>query len=140
MINVKLVSFQRKKNETWDVSLRFCSSNCLKLCKQTQVEQWSLFRSNDDFVLSDLDNYTLVDKGCLPGDYVPNNTYQLYVEVTLTGCKYLCERLHDVACSLLVMLPLHRSCYLQPDQRVLLTEDVRGCFNALIYKRHRQTC
>ena len=89
--------------------------------------------------LSDINQYTLSDQGCLPTDYSPRVSYNFYVEVTLDGCKYLCQRLHDITCTQIVFLPVQRSCYLQPDQDVPLQENMKGCSDAMIYKRKRDT-
>ena len=91
-------------------------------------------------VIAELDEYALTDEGCLPSRYEPGVIHSLYVEVTFSGCKRLCERLHDDTCSQIVFLSHRRSCYLQPPQELTLTHASDGCIVALVYRRHRRIC
>ena len=91
-------------------------------------------------MIPELDEYVLGDEGCLPEDHVPSVIHNIYVEVTFSGCKHLCERLHDDTCSQIVFLPFRRSCYLQPQEDLTLIRNSNRCIDALVYRRSRHIC
>ena len=91
------------------------------------------------WLFSDLVSYTETAKGCLADDYQPAISGNYYVEITLSGCKYLCENLHDLTCTLIVYLPSLRSCFLQPLQMVTFERSGQGCTAAELHHRNRQT-
>ena len=82
---------------------------------------------------SDMDEYIRSDEGCLSERYSPPDTSAFYVEVTLNGCKHLCQQLHDVTCTRIVFLPTYRSCYLQPDRKVSLMGNSDDCVAVMVF-------
>ena len=89
-------------------------------------------------VVSEMDEYIRSGEGCLPGSYTPTDPHVFYVEVTLNGCKHLCQQLHDVTCTRIVFLPVQRSCYLQPDRAVSLVGNIEKCVAVVIFNRQRR--
>ena len=88
------------------------------------------------------DVYLLEKTGCIDKLYNPQETANYYVEITLSGCKYLCEFLHDLTCTLLVWIPSQRSCILQPLLATSLLHEANpcnGCLYAEILHRQRKT-
>ena len=88
------------------------------------------------------DVYLLEKTGCINKLYNPQETANYYVEITLSGCKYLCEFLHDLTCTLLVWIPSQRSCILQPLLETSLLHEANpcnGCLYAEILHRQRKT-
>lgn len=83
-----------------------------------------------------IDQYLESSPVCLPDDYQAVHA-TLYVDVTFEGCKSLCQNLHDLTCSVIVFLPLTRSCFLQPLATVRTAIIGQNCSFAQIYKRVR---
>ena len=91
-------------------------------------------------ILGDL--YFVVSTGCIYDLHSPQETVNHYVEVTLSGCKYLCEFLHDLTCTLLVWIPSQRSCILKPLEETSSLYDAKAsssCLYAEIIRRQRKT-
>ena len=92
------------------------------------------------FFTADMDKYETPDQYCLPPNYKPEtDVFFMYVEVTLLGCKYLCQNLHDLQCSLIVYMPFKRSCVLQPDVRVHWVQCEENSIKVEIHRRRRTT-
>ena len=61
-----------------------------------------------------------------------------YSEVTLSGCKQLCLKLHDETCSRIFFFPENRFCILTPDVGITVTEnDNKSVEAASVFERHR---
>ena len=65
--------------------------------------------------------------------------YHLYVEVTLSVCKYLCEHLHNDTCTMILFVPANRSCYLLPLRNVLDSAGGHDYDDVEWYIRDQQT-
>ena len=81
------------------------------------------------------DRFELIYDGCIDSSFVPQINYHFYVEMALSGCKHLCETVHDVTCTLLTFVPLQRSCILQEIPWLYNKPD---CILAEVYHRHRR--
>ena len=96
----------------------------------------SVIVSPDFFLIAaNVENFTTEGRGCINADYRPIGPYQFYAEIPLSACKYLCQYKHDAVCSMVLYLPLNRSCYLHPVREPVGNRD--GCDNAVWYKRQR---
>ena len=84
-----------------------------------------------------LDSFELKASGCIDPAFVPLITYDFYVEMALSGCKHLCESVHDMTCTIITFVPLQRSCILHPLQAIPWVKNVSGCIWAETYHRHR---
>lgn len=68
-----------------------------------------------------------------------NATHQ-YSEIAVSGCKYLCQHLHDTTCSRVFYFPGNRSCILTSRQEIPLKYLIRGaadCQRVVIHERTR---
>ena len=88
------------------------------------------------FVISD--QFDLIYDGCIDSSFVPLINYNFYVEMALSGCKHLCETVHDVTCTMLTFVPEQRSCILHPLQNIPRLDDHPDCIFAEVYHRHRR--
>ena len=92
------------------------------------------FSSQQSF--AGVERYDRITRGCLANDYRAEVTYQKYVEVSLSGCIYLCRHLHDLTCSMILYVPANRSCILQPAQDVVFVTE--NCTYTEIHHRQRR--
>ena len=83
------------------------------------------------------DQFELIQNDCIDHAFVPSVTYDFYVEMALSGCKHLCETVHDVTCGMITFVPLQRSCVLHPLQDIPVVIDEPDCILAEVYRRHR---
>ena len=89
--------------------------------------------------LENLDTYEPHGLYCLKPDYKPKQdpNYFTYVDVTLLGCKYLCQTLHDLPCSQIIYMPFRQTCVLQPDVPVPVVPYQENCTKIELYRRRR---
>ena len=89
--------------------------------------------------LDNLDTYDPLGLYCLNPDYKPKEdpNFFTYVDVTLLGCKYLCQNLHDLPCSQIIYMPFKQTCVLQPDVLVPVVPPKDNCTKIELYRRRR---
>ena len=91
------------------------------------------------FPVSDTqDKFIQYASGCIPSDLKIGGVYNLYVEMTLSGCKYLCQFLHDYTCTLIIFAPRVRSCILLPSRNITMGNNFENCKFVELYHRHRK--
>ena len=107
---------------------------------QRRTRFWEIQLRPRLFFTADMDKYETPDQYCLPPNYKPEtDVFFMYVEVTLLGCKYLCQNLHDLQCTLIVYMPFKRSCVLQPDVKVHGVQCDENSIKVEIHRRRRTT-
>ena len=84
------------------------------------------------------DEFTLFARGCIPKDFELRSVHNLYVEMTLSGCKYLCQFLHDQTCSMIIFLLDIRSCILLPWHNITVDNNLQECDLVQLHYRRRQ--
>ena len=90
-------------------------------------------------VISEFANdFEKVGVGCVSDDFKPTGIYNFYVEVNLSGCKYLCMSLHNSTCTFVMFLPNTRSCILLPRINISIIDEFSGCRRVEIHRKHRQ--
>ena len=62
----------------------------------------------------------------------------MYVEMALSGCKYLCRSLHNYTCTLIIFLPNARSCILLPWRNITVENKEGDCQFVELHYRHRK--
>ena len=83
-------------------------------------------------------NFTKLWAGCIRNDVQVRGIHHLYVEITLSGCKYLCEFLHDSTCTLIIFLPKIRSCILLPWHNIPTDNGTHNCEWAELHYKYRK--
>ena len=116
-----------------------CQPKCRCACMSVFIQIVSIYVST--LVISaQLDAYEPRGLFCLESDYKPKNgPNHYYVDVTLLGCKYLCQNLHDLSCSQVIYMPFRQSCVLQPVVDVPFIEFQENCTRIELYRRRRIT-
>ena len=89
-------------------------------------------------VLDMQDIFTNDATGCIPNNFKIEGPYNLYVEMALSGCEYLCRSLHSDTCTLIIFLPNARSCVLLPWRNITLENNMEGCQLVELHYRHRK--
>ena len=84
-----------------------------------------------------LTDFRNIGSGCLSNDHKLNDIHNLYVEINLSGCKYLCQYLHNKTCTLVMFLPNSRSCVLLPLQHISILDEHASCKKVEIYRKQR---
>ena len=84
-------------------------------------------------------DFEKIGNGCLSDNLKLNDIYNLYVEINLSGCKYLCKYLHNDTCTLIMFLPNSRSCMLTPLQLIPIVDEHPDCKKVEIHRKHRIT-
>ena len=84
------------------------------------------------------DKFTKYATGCILNDFTVKGVYHLYVEMTLSSCKYLCQFLDDYTCTLIVFLPNARSCIFLPWQTIRIGSNSKDCEWIELHYRHRE--
>ena len=73
------------------------------------------------------DKFEMNQTSYIGNDFNADGILKIYVEMTLSGCKYLCQYLQDHTCSQIIFVPNTRSCILQPLRNVQMMQDFSGC-------------
>ena len=105
------------------------------LIRHRHIIVWQVHR--DVFLFTGMQTYALEGRCCLTPNYRPPENRIFYKEVTLLGCKLLCQKLHDLLCTLIVYMPFKRSCIIQPYVQVPFVSYQEDCTKAEIYRRQR---
>ena len=101
-------------------------------------ERKHFFYINIHFLDTQADEFTKEITGCISNDVQMGGIYSLYVEMALSGCKYLCQFLHDDACTLIIFIPNARSCILLPWYSITPVTNSQDCDLVELYHRHRK--
>ena len=84
-------------------------------------------------------DFEKIGSGCLSNNFNMSDIHNLYVEITISGCKYLCKYLHNDTCTLVMFLPNSRSCVLLPLQEIPIVDEHAGCKKVEIHRKHKKT-